>query len=73
MRWWDGSVAEISAFPTELKIFPHEHSIPVTATKRFNKIASLPQQSGQNCIILSSMYFYFRSKRFLFGSKVTRR
>ena len=36
------------------------------------KIASLSQQSGQNGIILPRMYFYFRSMRFIFVSKVTR-
>ena len=40
MKGWDGSVAEISVFPTEisatgLKIFLYEHSIPVAGTKRF--------------------------------------
>ena len=40
MKGWDDSVTEISVFPTEisatgLKIFPYEHSIPVTGTKRF--------------------------------------
>ena len=37
MRGWDGSVAEISA--KGLKIFPYEHSIPVTWTERFKQIS----------------------------------
>ena len=70
---WAGLVAEISLFPTEisangLKIFPYEHSISVTGTKRFCKIASLSKRSGQNGIILPSMHFYFGSVRFTFVS-----
>ena len=65
MRGWECLVAEISA--TGLKIFPYEHSILVTGTTRFYQISFKPsQQSGQNGIILPSMYFYFRSMRFIF-------
>ena len=37
-----------------------------------DKLASLSQQGGQNGIILSNMYFHFRSIRINFLSKVTR-
>ena len=53
-----GPVTEISVFATEIsvtgmKIFPYEHSSPVTGKKNiFDKIASLSPDSGQNGIIL---------------------
>ena len=74
MRGWDGSVAEPSlGFSNRdpgnrAETFPYEHFIPVTGTKRFDKLASL----GHNGIILPSIYLYFRNMRFIFVSKVKR-
>ena len=58
MRGRAGPVTEISVFATEIsvtgmKIFPYDHSSPVTGTKLFqNKMASPSQHSGQNGIIV---------------------
>ena len=57
MRGRDGLLTEILVFATEIsvtgmKIFPYEHSSPVTERNFLIKIASLSQHSGQNGIIL---------------------
>ena len=62
MRGRAGPVSEISVFATEIsvtgiKIFPDEHSSPVTGTNIFDKIASLSPDSGQNGIILALYVF----------------
>ena len=57
MRGWAGPVTEILFFATNIsvtgrKIFPYEHSSPVTGTNFLNKITSLSQHIGQSGIIL---------------------
>ena len=79
MRGRAGLVTEISVFATEtsvtgMKIFPYEHSSPVTGMKHFRQklIASLSQHSGQNGIILVLYVFHFRSMQNSFINRVTR-
>ena len=65
MKGWDGSVAELSVFPTEtsatgLKIFPYEKSIQVAGTKRFSQNSFTLQQSGQNGIVFALYVFLIR-------------
>ena len=55
MKGWDGSVTEISA--TGLKIFHMNTPSRLPGRNICDKIASLSQQSGQNGIISSCMYF----------------
>ena len=50
MRGWAVPLTEISV--TGMKIFPYEHSTPVTERNFLTKIASLSHHSGQNGIIL---------------------
>ena len=63
-------LTEISA--TGLNGFSYEHFIPVTGTKRFwqNNFAFATERPKWQD--LPSMYFYFRSMRFIFVVKVTR-
>ena len=47
---------------------PFDRASPVTKPGQngFDKIASLPQQSGQNGIILPWMYFHLKNMRIIF-------
>ena len=70
MKGWDGWVAEISA--TGLKIFPYEHSIPVTGTKRFWQNSFKFATGRPKWHNFAQYVFLLQKYAIFFVSKVTR-